>query len=69
MEAVDGVSVELICVERINDQSVQLLAQTLSNYDQIVTAEAHSIRGGMGSGIAELLGESERLLAALTVLG
>ena len=61
--AAEGISVELICVERINDQSMQLLAQTLSAYDQVVTAEAHSIRGGMGSAIAELLSESERPVA------
>ena len=52
-----NVEIELICVEMINDDSIARLASYVASYDSIVTVEAHSVRGGMGSALSEALGE------------
>ncbi len=51
------IAVELFCVEVINDDSMRRLASALSSYSAVVTVEAHSVRGGLGSAVAESLGE------------
>jgi transketolase len=53
----NGIEVDLVCVERINDESISDLAAHLSSYANVVTVEAHSIRGGLGSAVAEKLGD------------
>lgn len=50
-----GLSVELVCVERINDSVLDHLSTYLMDFDQIVTAEAHSVRGGLGSALTEFV--------------
>jgi transketolase len=50
-------AVELFCVEVINDDVMRRLALALASFRAVVTVEAHSVRGGMGSAIAESLGE------------
>lgn len=60
---------ELICVELINDDTIARLAAHVSKHRSVVTVEAHSVRGGMGSALAESLGElgGERTLKRLGI--
>jgi transketolase len=51
------IAVELFCVEAINDDAMRRLALSLAPYRAVVTVEAHSVRGGMGSAVAESLSE------------
>jgi transketolase len=51
------IAVELFCVEAITDDSMRRLASALSSFNAVVTVEAHSVRGGLGSAVAESLGE------------
>ncbi len=52
-----NVEIELVCVEMINDDAITRLAAHVAPYDSVVTVEAHSVRGGMGSALSEALGE------------
>lgn len=52
-----AISTDLICVEVINDDTLMRLATHIWSHRSVVSVEAHAVRGGMGSALAECLGE------------
>jgi len=58
MLAAEGVSAEVIDVATIKPLDVETLVASARKTGHVVTAEEHSIIGGLGSAVAEALGES-----------
>jgi len=54
----EGVSVEVIHMPTVKPIDVQLLVESASKTKAVVTAEEHSIIGGLGSAVAEVLVEN-----------
>ena len=54
----EGVSAEVIDVATIKPLDVETLVASVSKTGRIVTAEEHSVLGGMGSAISEVLSEA-----------
>lgn len=54
----DGISVELISINTIKPLDNELILASLEKTGKIVTIEEHSIIGGLGSAVAELVAES-----------
>ena len=54
----DTIDVEVINVHTIKPIDVQTLVRSVKKTGKIITAEEHSIIGGLGSAIAEVLGEN-----------
>jgi len=55
----DGVSVEVINIHTIKPLDVDLIAKTAAKTGKVVTVEEHSIIGGLGSAVAEVLAEKQ----------
>ena len=55
----DGVSVEVINIHTIKPLDVDLIAKTAAKTGKIVTVEEHSIIGGLGSAVAEVIAEKQ----------
>ncbi|MHB9003593.1 MAG: transketolase family protein [Coriobacteriia bacterium] len=55
----EGISVEVIDVSSIKPLDSETLLASVAKTRRIITAEEHSIIGGLGSAIAELLGEHD----------
>ncbi|MCL2024965.1 MAG: transketolase family protein [Coriobacteriia bacterium] len=55
--AADGISAEVIDVACIKPLDVETLVASVSKTGRIVTCEEHSVLGGMGSAISEVLSE------------
>lgn len=53
----EGISVEVINMSSIKPIDRQLIVQTASKTGAVVTSEEHSIIGGLGSAVAEVLSE------------
>ncbi|HEX9007999.1 MAG TPA: transketolase C-terminal domain-containing protein [Patescibacteria group bacterium] len=53
----DRVDVEVINVHTIKPMDVQTLVRSVKKTGRIITAEEHSIIGGLGGAVAEVLGE------------
>ncbi|MDO9557573.1 MAG: transketolase family protein [Coriobacteriia bacterium] len=56
--AVQGISAEVIDVASVKPLDVETLVGSVRKTGRVVTCEEHSIIGGLGSAIAELLGEA-----------
>ncbi len=56
--AADGVSAEVIDVATIKPLDAETIVASASKTGRVVTCEEHSIIGGLGSAVAEVLGES-----------
>lgn len=57
--AEQGVSAEVVDVSSIKPLDSETILTSIRKTGKVVTAEEHSIYGGLGSAIAELLGENE----------
>ena len=55
----DGISVEVINMHRINPLDVDLVVRSAAKTGKVVTVEEHSIIGGLGSAVAEVLAEKQ----------
>lgn len=55
----DGVNAEVINMSTIKPLDTETLAESLSRTKCVVTAEEHSILGGLGSAVAEFLSEND----------
>ena len=55
--AVEGISAEVLDVATIKPIDVDTIVESVSKTGAIVTAEEHSIIGGLGSAVAEVIGE------------
>ncbi len=55
----DGVSVEVINIHTIKPLDVDLIAKTAAKTGKVVTVEEHSIIGGLGSAVAEVIAEKQ----------
>ncbi|MCR5145060.1 MAG: transketolase family protein [Lachnospiraceae bacterium] len=55
----DGVSVEVINMHTIKPLDVDLVVKTAAKTGKVVTVEEHSIIGGLGSAVAEVLAEKQ----------
>lgn len=55
--AAEGVSAEVIDVATVKPLDVDTLAASVAKTGRIVTAEEHSVLGGMGSAVSEVLSE------------
>ncbi len=55
----DGVSVEVINIHTIKPLDVDLITKTAAKTGKVVTVEEHSIIGGLGSAVAEVLAEKQ----------
>lgn len=55
----DGVSVEVINMHTIKPLDADLVAKTAAKTGKVVTVEEHSIIGGLGSAVAEVLAEKQ----------
>ena len=55
----EGVSVEVINIHTIKPLDVDLIAKTAAKTGKVVTVEEHSIIGGLGSAVAEVLAEKQ----------
>jgi transketolase len=56
--AEDGISAEVIDVASVKPIDVETLVASVSKTGRIVTAEEHSVLGGMGSAVSEVLSEA-----------
>lgn len=54
----DGISVELISINTIKPLDNEIILDSLGKTRKIITIEEHSIIGGLGSSVAELVAES-----------
>ncbi len=55
----DGISVEVINMHTIKPLDEELVVQTAAKTGKVVTVEEHSIIGGLGSAVAEVLAEKQ----------
>ena len=55
----DGVSVELINIHTIKPLDAELVVKSAAKTGKVVTVEEHSIIGGLGSAVAEVLSEQQ----------
>ena len=55
----DGISVELINMHTIKPLDVDLVVRSAAKTGKVVTVEEHSIIGGLGSAVAEVLAEKQ----------
>ncbi|MBR1571507.1 MAG: transketolase family protein [Lachnospiraceae bacterium] len=55
----DGVSVEVINIHTIKPLDEDLIVKTAAKTGKVVTVEEHSIIGGLGSAVAEVLAEKQ----------
>lgn len=55
--AVEGISVSVVNVASVKPLDVETIVQVAGQTKAVVTAEEHNIIGGLGSAIAEVLGE------------
>lgn len=55
--AADGISVSVVNVASVKPLDVETIVQVAKQTKAVVTAEEHNIIGGLGSAIAEVLGE------------
>ena len=55
----DGISVEVINMHTIKPLDVDLVVRSAAKTGKVVTAEEHSIIGGLGSAVAEVLAEKQ----------
>lgn len=65
--AADGIDAELINIHTIKPIDEQIVAETASKTGRVFTVEEHSIIGGLGSAVAEVL--SEKCPTKLTRIG
>lgn len=54
----DGINAEVINVSTIQPLDVQVIAHSATKTGKVLTVEDHSINGGLGSAVAEALGEN-----------
>jgi len=54
-----GVSASVLDLHTIKPIDVETIAKFAKNCGRVVTAEEHNVMGGMGSAVAEVLGESQ----------
>lgn len=55
--AVDGISAEVVAVPTIAPLDVATIVASATKTSKVVTAEDHNVNGGLGSAVAEVLGE------------
>lgn len=55
----EGISVEVIDVSSIKPLDSATLLKSVAKTRRVITAEEHSVIGGLGSAVAELLGEND----------
>lgn len=55
----DGISVEVINMHTIKPLDVDLVVRSVAKTGKVVTVEEHSIIGGLGSAVAEVLAEKQ----------
>lgn len=55
----EGISVEVINMHTIKPLDVDLVVRSAAKTDKVVTVEEHSIIGGLGSAVAEVLAEKQ----------
>ncbi len=55
----DGVSAEVVAVPTIQPLDVETITKSAAKTRRVVTAEDHSVNGGLGSAIAEALAENQ----------
>ena len=55
----DGVSAEVINVHTLQPIDFEIIAASAAKTGRVVTAEDHNINGGLGSAVAEVLGEHQ----------